>query len=70
MILLQERKTLTRCDDDITVGRLKLSGQDFKKCRFTGTVCSDQTIAVAFGKFDVDIFKKCFFANTQCNIIC
>ena len=67
---MQERKTLSRCDDDITVSRLKLAGKNLKECRFAGTVCSDQTVAVTLGKFDVDIFEKCFLANTQCNIIC
>ena len=63
MILLQERKTFTRCDDDLSVRRLKLSGQNLKKCRFTRTVCSDQTVAVSFCKFNINIFEQGFFTN-------
>ena len=48
----------------------KLSGKNFKESRLTGTVGTNQTIAVSFCEFDVDIFKKSLLANTQCNIIC
>ena len=64
MVLLQEGESLARSDHNISIGRFELSGKDFKESRFTGTVCSDQTVAVAFGKFDVDILKEGFFANT------
>ena len=70
VILLQERKTLTGSDHNVSVGRLKLSGKNFKESRLTGTVGTNQTIAVSFCEFDVDIFKKSLLANTQCNIIC
>ena len=70
VVLLQERKTLARSDNDISVGRLKLSGQDLEESRLTGTVCTDQTITVSLCEFDVDILKESFLANTQCDIIC
>ena len=31
MILLQEGKTLPRCDGDVAFGGLQLSGKDFQK---------------------------------------
>ena len=64
MVLLQEGESLARSDHNISIGRFELPGKDFKESRFTGTVCSDQAVAVAFGKFDVDILKEGFFANT------
>ena len=64
VVLLQEGESLARSDHNISIGRFELPGKDFKESRFTGTVCSDQTVAVAFGKFDVDILKEGFFANT------
>ena len=63
MVLLQEGESLARSDHNISIGRFELPGKDFKESRFTGTVCSDQTVAVAFGKFDVDILKEGFFAE-------
>ena len=70
VILLQERETLSGCDDNITVGRLQLSGKDLQEGRFTGTVGTDQTVAVAFCKFDIYIFKERFFTHAQSNVVC
>ena len=57
MVLLQDGETLARCDDDVAVGRLELSGENLQKRRLSGAVRTDETIAVALGKFDVYIFK-------------
>ena len=35
---MQERKTLSRCDHNVAVGGLKLSGQDLQKSRFSCAV--------------------------------
>ena len=64
MILLQERKSLTRSNDNISVGGFKLTGKDFKEGGFSGSVSSDETVAVALCKFDVYIFKQSFFTNS------
>ena len=68
--VLQERKTLTWCEDDFSAGRLKLPGKDLKKCRFSGPVRSDQTVAVAFCKFDIYIFKQGFLPYAEGDITC
>ena len=70
MILLQERKSLTWSDDDISVGGLKLTGKDFKEGGFSGAVGADETVTVSLCKFDVYIFKQSFFTNSQCDVIC
>ena len=57
MVLLQHGETLARCDDDVAVCRLELSGENLQKRRLSGAVRTDDTIAVALGKFDVYIFK-------------
>ena len=57
MILFQHGETLTGGDDDITFGGVQLTGQDLQKGGFTGTVGSDESVAVALGKLDVDIFE-------------
>ena len=64
VVLLQEGETLSRCDHDITLGRLQLSGKDFKESRFTCSVGSDETVAVSFCKFDIYVFEKGFLAHT------
>ena len=58
MILLQKGKTLTRRDDDFSARRFKLAGQNLEERRFSGAVCTDQTVAAALCEFDVDIFKE------------
>ena len=55
MILLQHGETLTGGDDDITFGGVQLTGQDLQKGGFTGTVGSNESVAL--GKLDVDIFE-------------
>ena len=70
VVLLQERKTLTWCEDDFSAGRFKLPGKDLKKCRFSGSVRSDQTVAVAFCKFDIYIFKQGFLPYAEGDITC
>ena len=62
MILLQKGKTLTRRDDDFSARRFKLAGQNLEERRFSGAVCTDQTVAAALCEFDVDIFKESFFS--------
>ena len=57
MVLLQDRETLTGRDDDVPLGGLQLSGKNFQKGGFSGTVRADQTVAVALGKFDIDVLK-------------
>ena len=47
MILLQERKTLSRCDHNVAVGGLKLSGQDLQKSRFSCAVGANETAGPA-----------------------
>ena len=42
----------------------KLSGKNFKESRLTGTVGTDQTIAVSLGKFDVYILKEGLLADS------
>ena len=61
MILLQKGKTLTRRDDNFSARRFKLAGQNLEERRFSGAVCTDQTVAAALCEFDVDIFKESFF---------
>ena len=70
MILLKERKTLSRCNDHFPVRRLQLSGKNLQKSRFSGPVGANQSITVAFGEFDRYVFKQRFFPNAKCDIIC
>ena len=70
MILLKERKSLARGDNYITGCRLKLSGKNLKKCRFTGTVRTDHSVAVPFCEFDVNIFEQRLFPDAKGYVIC
>lgn len=57
MILFQNGESLPRGNGDIALGSFQSSIQDFQKSGFTGTVCTDQSIAVAFREFDVYILE-------------
>ena len=70
MILLQKGKTLARRDDDFAACRFKLSGQNLEERRFSGAVCTDQTIAAALCEFDLDIFKESFFSVSSSDVAC
>ena len=69
MVLLQYGQTLSRSNVHTAVGRLKLSGQNLEKSRFSGTVGTDDTIAVSLRKLDVDILKQGFFPDSQRHIV-
>ena len=61
VVLLQERKTLARGDDDIAVGGLQFTGKNLQEGRLSGTVGSDEAIAVALGEFDIYILETGLF---------
>ena len=70
VILFQHGKALTGGDADIALCRLQFSGKNLQKGRFSGTVGTDDTIAVSFGKFYIYFFKERLFSKAQCNVIC
>ena len=39
-------------------GRVQIAGQNAQECRLACTVCTDNTVAVALGKFQVYIFEQ------------
>ena len=39
-------------------GWVQIAGQNAQKCRLACTVCTDNTVAVALGKFQVYIFEQ------------
>ena len=57
MVLLQEGETLAGRHGDFSLGGFQFAGKNLQKSRFTGTVSTDQAVAVAFGEFDINIFK-------------
>ena len=57
MILLQEGETLSRGNDDFAIGGIQLAGQNLQEGRLSCAVGSDKAVAVALGKFDIDIFE-------------
>ena len=58
MILLQDRKPLSRGDGDITVGGLQDTGENLKEGGLACTVGADQSIAVALGELDIDVLEE------------
>ena len=70
MVLLQERETLARCDNNLAIGGIQFTGEDFQKSRLTCAVGSDETIAVTLCKFDIYILKQGFFTYSKCYVIC
>ena len=70
VVLLQERETLSRCDHDVTLSRLKLAGKDLQESRLSCAVGTDQAVTVPLCKFDIYIFEKSFLSNSQSNIVC
>ena len=69
MVLFQDAEPGAGRHGDSTAGRLQTSGQNLQEGGFSGTVCTDDTVAVAFGEFDIDIFKKRFLSKAQSDII-
>ena len=67
---LKERKSLARGDNYITGCRLKLSGKNLKKCRFTGTVRTDHSVAVPLCELDVNILEQRLFPDAKGYVIC
>ena len=49
---------------EFSARRFKLAGQNLEERRFSGAVCTDQTVAAALCEFDVDIFKESFFSDS------
>src|SRR5699024_7927064 len=69
VVLLQERKTLSRSNGYIAFRRLKLTGQNLQERRFSRSVRTDQAVAVSFSKFDVYFFEKSFLSDSQCYVV-
>ena len=58
MILAERRETFSGSYAYIAHRRLNVPGQDIKQSRLSGAVCADDTIAVAWCEFYINIFKK------------
>jgi hypothetical protein len=68
MILLQEGNSAPCRNDDDARRRLQLTVENLEERRLAGPVRTDQTIAVAFRKFDIDILKESLFADSVCYV--
>ena len=51
-----------------TGSRFQLTAENFQKCGFSGTVCTDNTVAVAGVELQVYIFEQRIAAELQTNI--
>ena len=58
VILLQHAHPLAGIDNDLSLAGFQLSGEDPQKGGFARPVGADNTVAVAFGKFQVNVFEK------------
>ena len=70
VVLLQERQPLSGGHGHSTVGGIQLAGQDLEEGGFARAVGADNTVAVAFRKFNGNVFKKRLLTQSQCNAVC
>ncbi len=70
MVLLEEGNALARRHRDGAGGGFKLSVENLQECGLAGSVRSDESVAVAFGEFDVDIRKQGLLAHPVSDIVC
>ena len=70
VILLQDRQTLAIVHDNFAIRRFEFSGKNLQERRFTGTICTDQTITVSLCKLYIYIFKQSPLSKPQGYIIC
>ena len=58
VVLLEDAHAGLGRDGYRTGGRVEIAGQNAQECRLACTVCTDNTVAVALGKFQVYIFEQ------------
>ena len=58
LVLLEHGNALLWPLGDLTPVWLKSTCQNFQKGRFPGTICPNEAIAVAGGKFDIDVLEN------------
>ena len=68
VILLQNRKTFVRVMGDVSRVRFEFSGKDLQERGLSGTVCTDNSIAITLAEREVDIFEKHAASILQTNI--
>ena len=66
VVLFEHRKAFARTERDLTASRVEFATEHTDEGRFTSTVCTDYTIAVACCEFKVDIREKHSFAELHC----
>ena len=64
MVLFENGKTLSGCDDYLTFGSVEFTGKDLEKCGLACSVGSDETVAVALRELDIDVFEKSFLSDS------
>ena len=69
VVLTQHGHALAGGDDHFARGRLQLTGKHFEERRFARSVCADDAVTVAGGKFDVDVLEERLAAVRKRNIL-
>ena len=70
LVLAENGDPFSGADKYLPLVSLSLTGKNLQKGGFAGAVCTDQTIAVAGCKLDVDVFKDNPLAIGEGDIYC
>jgi hypothetical protein len=70
LILVEDSDALPGTDGDFASVRLDVTGQDFEKSRFPGTIGTNEAITVARGEFYIDVLENDSFAIGQSDVGC
>ena len=58
VVLTQDGHTQVGVHDDLAAGRLQIAGQHTQQGGLARAVCADDAVAVALGKFQIDILEQ------------
>ena len=68
VVLLQNSHTLARSHKNLTRILFELTGKQLQKSRFSGTICTCNTVTVSLIKLKIDILKKRLLTERNTNI--
>ena len=65
MVLLKDAESLAGSDDDVTTGGFDYTRENLKEGRLAGTICTDESVAVALCELDVNVLEEGSFTKSK-----
>jgi hypothetical protein len=69
VVLPKDRHAFAGLNGNVTSGGIQVTGEDLQESRLTGTVCTNDAIAVAVDEFEVHLVKEHPFAKLKGYVI-